>query len=52
MSRVKVYVHSKETQVYTVFYLESENVFEIQYILRCIAMSFSRFGNRIRAEQC
>ena len=53
MLRFRVNVYKMESQiVYTVFYLESDCVSEIHYILKCIAMSFSRFGYRIKAEQC
>ena len=52
MSRMKVYVYTKESGVYTVFYVESENDFEIHYILRCIEISFRRFGYIIEAVQC
>ena len=52
MVRFRVNVFKMESQiVYTVFYLESR-VSEVHYILRCIAMSFGRFGYRIQAEQC
>ena len=52
MSRMKVYVYTKESGVYTVFYVEAENDFEIHYIVRCIEISIRRFGYIIEAVQC